>query len=56
MTDDISDVAAFYDGSVEEEDSRLESHQLEYDLTWRYMTRYLPRVGSILEIGAATGR
>ncbi len=56
MPDDISDIADFYDCSVEEEDSRLERHQLEYDLTWRYMTRYLPPSGSILEIGAATGR
>ncbi len=56
MPDDISDIAAFYDRGVEEEDSRLERHRLEYDLTWRYMTRYLPPSGSILEIGAATGR
>ena len=34
----------------------LERHQLEYDLTWRYLTRYLPPAGSILEIGAGTGR
>src|SRR5437764_14766294 len=56
MRDDISDIAASYDRGVEDEDSRLERHQLEYDLTWRYMTRYLPPAGSILEIGAATGR
>ncbi len=56
MPDDISDIKAFYERGVEEEDSRLERHQLEYDLTWRYMTRYLPPSGSILEIGAATGR
>ena len=56
MIDDVSDIAAFYDGSVESEHSRLERHQLEYDLTWRYLTRYLPLCGSILEIGAATGR
>lgn len=56
MTDDISDIAAWYDGNVESEHSRLEEHQLEYDLTWRYLTRHLPPVGSILEIGAATGR
>jgi SAM-dependent methyltransferase len=41
---------------VEDEDSRLVLHQLEYDLTWRYLTRYLPPAGSILEIGAGTGR
>jgi SAM-dependent methyltransferase len=56
MRDDISDIAALYDSGVEYEDSRLERHQLEYDLTWRYLTRYLPPTGSILEIGAATGR
>src|SRR5262245_35513788 len=56
MSDDVSDIAALYDNSVENEDSRLEIHQLEYDLTWRYLTRYLPPAGSILEIGAATGR
>lgn len=56
MTDDISDIAAFYNQGVEGEDARLEQHQLEYDLTWRYLTRYLTPTGSILEIGAGTGR
>jgi SAM-dependent methyltransferase len=41
---------------VEDEDSRLALHQLEYDLTWRFLKRYLPPAGSILEIGAGTGR
>jgi SAM-dependent methyltransferase len=27
-----------------------------YDLTWRYLKKYLPPSGTILEIGAATGR
>lgn len=56
MTDDVSDIASFYDQIVTEEDSRLEQHQLEIDLTWRYLTQYLPPEGTILEIGAATGR
>src|SRR3989440_6558298 len=56
MRDDISDIAASYDRGVEDEDSRLVLHQLEYDLTWRYLRRYLPPAGSILEIGAGTGR
>lgn len=56
MIDDIRDIADFYDQILEDEDARLEQHQLEYDLTWRYLTRYLPPTGSILEIGAATGR
>ena len=56
VPDDISDIADLYNHGVDYEDSRLERHQLEYDLTWRYMTRYLPPTGSILEIGAGTGR
>lgn len=56
MRDDISDIAHHYDAGVEYEDARLDRHQLEFDLTWRYLTHYLPPAGSILEIGAATGR
>ena len=56
MIDDISDIADLYDRSVEQEHSRLDEHQLEYDLTWRYLKKYLPPAGTILEIGAATGR
>ncbi len=56
MNDDIRDIAAFYDGAAEKEHTRLERHQLEHDLTWRYLERYLPPSGRILEIGAATGR
>lgn len=56
MMDDVSDIVAFYDGGPEVEHSRLERHQLEHELTWRYLDRHLPPQGSILEIGAATGR
>jgi S-adenosylmethionine-dependent methyltransferase len=56
MSDDISDIALFYNSAPEKEESRLQEHQLEYELTWRYLDRYLPRRGSILEVGAATGR
>jgi SAM-dependent methyltransferase len=56
VRDDISDIAASYDRGVEDEEARLERQQLEYDLTWRYLTRYMPPTGSILEIGAGTGR
>ena len=52
--DDITDIERLYSGDPEREDSRLERHQLEYDLTWRYLERYLPSSGDILEIGAAT--
>jgi S-adenosylmethionine-dependent methyltransferase len=65
MIDDVSDIAAFYNGDKEQEHGRLKQSQLEYDLTWRYLDEYLPSQGppsypgfqgSILEIGAATGR
>ena len=56
MIDDVSDIAFFYNSDPERERCRLDRHQLEYDLTWRYLNRYLPSQGSILEVGAATGR
>jgi 2-polyprenyl-3-methyl-5-hydroxy-6-metoxy-1,4-benzoquinol methylase len=54
--DDLRDIAAYYNNDPERENSRLERHQLEFDLTWRYLTEYLPVQGHILEVGAATGR
>ncbi len=56
MHDDVGDIATFYSREPDKEDSRLERHQLEYELTWRYLKQYLPAQGSVLEIGAATGR
>ena len=56
MKDDISDIVEYYNSDPEHETNRLERHQLELDLTWRYLERYLPARGKILEIGAATGR
>jgi S-adenosylmethionine-dependent methyltransferase len=56
MSDDVSDIAAFYNGDPQKEHDRLARHQLEYELTWRYLDQYLPPQGSILEVGAASGR
>ena len=56
MSDDVSDIAAYYNTDPQREHNRLARNQLEYDLTWRYLHQYLPPQGSILEIGAATGR
>lgn len=56
MIDDVSDIAAFYNSDPEREHRRLERNQLEYDLTWRYLDQYLPSQGSLLEVGAGTGR
>jgi SAM-dependent methyltransferase len=56
VIDDISDIATYYNLNTEDEHRRLDRHQLEHDLTWRYLDRYLPPKGTILEVGAATGR
>jgi S-adenosylmethionine-dependent methyltransferase len=56
MIDDVSDIKILYDSDPEKEHTRLESHQLEHDITWRYFDKYLPASGAILEIGAATGK
>ena len=55
MADDVGDIQAFYDRSVELEHGRLDRHQIERDVTWRYLEKYLPSGGRILDIGAATG-
>ncbi|MFT3894895.1 MAG: class I SAM-dependent methyltransferase [Anaerolineales bacterium] len=54
--EDVKDIAAYYNNDPLREHTRLERHQLEFDLTWRYLEQYLPAQGSILEIGAATGK
>jgi SAM-dependent methyltransferase len=56
MIDDVGDIAAFYDEDPEREHLRLVQHQLEHDLTWRYLDEHLPPHGSVLEVGAGTGR
>ena len=56
MSDDLSDIAAYYSAEPEKEHQRLENHQLEYELTWRFLEEYLPTSGHLLEIGSATGR
>ena len=56
MNDNVSDIIDYYNREVDGEQMRLERHQLEYELTWRYLERYLPTAGAVLEIGSATGR
>lgn len=56
MPDDVSDIADYYDEDPRDEHNRLEEHQLERDLTWRYLSQHLPPGGAVLEVGAATGR
>ena len=56
MIDDVGDIAAYYGEDPGQEDGRLEVHQLEHGLTWRYLDQYLPARGSVLDVGAGTGR
>lgn len=53
--DDVSDIRDMYDANWDREDSRLQRHQLERDITWRYLERYLPASGRVLEVGTGTG-
>lgn len=54
--DDIRDIAAYYNLNPEREHGRLAINQLEFDLTMRFLKRYLPPSRRLLEVGAATGR
>ena len=53
--DDVSDIREFYNAGWDAEDDRLTRHQLEADLTWRYLDHYLPSRGRLLEVGFGTG-
>ena len=53
--DDLSDIRAFYNDGWDREADRLAHRQLEADVTWRYLDRYLPARGGILEVGFGTG-
>lgn len=55
MMDDLTDIRKFYNAAWDAEENRLERHQLEADITWRYLNLYLPPLGKLLEIGFGTG-
>ena len=53
--DDLADIRELYNAAWDIEDTRLERHRLEADLTWRYLAQHLPTAGRLLEIGCGTG-
>ena len=55
MMDDLTDIREFYNAAWDAEGNRLERHQLEADITWRYLNLHLPPRGRLLEIGFGTG-
>jgi ubiquinone/menaquinone biosynthesis C-methylase UbiE len=55
LIDDVSDIRSYYDDASDSELVRLERHQLERDITWRYLEKYLPPTGTVLDIGAGAG-
>lgn len=54
MIDNIDDIKEYY-ASGYDETTRLKRHQLELEITLRYFTEYLPGMGNIPEIVAASG-
>ncbi|MFC1954436.1 class I SAM-dependent methyltransferase, partial [Chloroflexota bacterium] len=55
MQDNLSDIKSYYDQAVDQEQDRLQRHQLEHDITWYYLKNYLPPEGNILELGCGAG-
>jgi len=53
--DDLTDIRELYNAAWDVEQTRLQRHQLEADITWRYLDRHLPPSGRVLEIGSGTG-
>lgn len=53
--DDLTDIQEWYNNSWDGEETRLVRHQLEADISWMYLDRYLPPSGKILEVGFGTG-
>ena len=44
-----------YNSAWDAESTRLQRHRLEADITWRYLDRYLPPDGHLLDVGFGTG-
>ena len=53
--DDLTDIRKMYNTGWDTEANRLERHQLEADITWRYLNQYLPAQSRLLEVGFGTG-
>lgn len=56
MQDTVKVVRDFYDSSVQAEWERLQRHPFEYELTRRYLDRYIQPGDKVLDVGGGPGR
>lgn len=56
MKDVVEVVKDFYDSSVQAEWERLQRHPFEYELTCRYLRRYIKPGDKVLDVGGGPGR
>lgn len=56
MTDTVGIVKEFYDKNTAAEWERLQRHQFEFELTKRYINRYIKPGDKVLDIGGGPGR
>jgi S-adenosylmethionine-dependent methyltransferase len=56
MPDQVKIVKEYYDKSVAVEWERLQQHQFEFELTIRYINRYVKPGDKVLDIGGGPGR
>lgn len=52
----MGEVERYYDGISENEWERLERHKIEFDITRRYMDRFIDEQSKILDVGGGPGR
>lgn len=52
----MNNIESFYDKNVEKEWTRLERHPLEYEITKKYLDKYITKRSNILDIGGGPGK
>ena len=52
----MDEVEKYYDEAAKEEWNRLERHKVEFDITKRYMEKYIDKGSNILDVGGGPGR
>jgi len=52
----MTNVESFYDNNVENEWTRLDRHPLEYEITKKYLDKYINEKSNILDVGGGPGK